>query len=84
MIMENVIIITCHTFIKMPAHMEDEFIEMRTIIRWTASRGAWGSPSYLLDDHVELPPVPLLAVHLVMVLISMNSSSMCAGILIKV
>ena len=45
MIMENVINIACHTFIKMPAHMEDEFIEMRTIIRWTESRGDLGSPS---------------------------------------
>ena len=33
------------TFIKMPAHMEDEFTKMRTITRWTVSRGAWGSPS---------------------------------------
>ena len=39
MIMENVNIITCRTFIKMPAYMEDEFTEMRTITRWTASRG---------------------------------------------
>ena len=31
MIMENVINIACHTFIKMPAHMEEEFREMRTI-----------------------------------------------------
>ena len=46
MIMENVINNTCRTFIKMPQHMEDEFIEMRTIIRCTASRGAWGSPSW--------------------------------------
>ena len=39
MIKENVVIITCRTFIKMPAHMEDKFTEMRTITRWTASRG---------------------------------------------
>ena len=37
MIMENVINITCRTFIKMPAHMEDEFMEMWTITRWTAT-----------------------------------------------
>ena len=42
MIMENVINIACRTFIKMPAHMDDEFTEMRTISRWTASRGTWG------------------------------------------
>ena len=45
MIMENVINITCGTFIKMPAHMENEFTEIRTITRWTARRGTWGSPS---------------------------------------
>ena len=37
----------------------------------------------ILHDHDGLPHVPLLAVHLVMVLISVNSSSMGAGILIK-
>ena len=42
MIMENIIIITCRTFIKMPAHMEDEFTKMRTITRWTAKGGKWG------------------------------------------
>ena len=43
MIMENVINIACHTFIKMPVHIEDEFMEMRTITRWTARGGTWGS-----------------------------------------
>ena len=47
MIMENVINIACRTFIKMPAPIEDEFTKMRTITRWTASRGTWGSPSWL-------------------------------------
>ena len=37
MIMKNVIIITCHNFIKMSAHMENEFTEIRTINRWTMS-----------------------------------------------
>ena len=62
MIMEKVIIIACRTFIKMPAHMDDEFT----------------------DGPDGLPHVPLLAVRLVMVLISVNSCSMCAAILIKV
>ena len=43
MIMENVINIACRTFIKMPVHIEDEFMEMRTITRWTARGGTWGS-----------------------------------------
>ena len=38
MFMENVINTGCRTFIKMPAHIEDEFTEMRTITRWTVSR----------------------------------------------
>ena len=38
----------------------------------------------ILHEHDGLPHVPLLTVHLEMVLISVNSSSMCAGILIKV
>ena len=45
MIMENVINITFRIFIKMPDHMEDEYAEMRTINRWTARGGTWGSPS---------------------------------------
>ena len=45
MIMENDINIACRTFIKMPAHMEDEFTEMRTLTRWTARGGTWGTPS---------------------------------------
>ena len=43
MIKENVINIACRTFIKMPAHMEDEFMNMTTITRWTARGGTWGS-----------------------------------------
>ena len=98
MIMENVINIDCRTFIKKPVHMEDEFMEMRTITRWTASRGTWGSSScsWRMSSILLVAPLlkcqhtwnpshsSLLIVHLVMVLISVNSSSICAGILIKV
>ena len=45
MFMENVINIACRTFIKMPAHMEDEFTEIRSLTRWTARGGTWRRPS---------------------------------------
>ena len=47
-------------------------------------KGATSNIENIFHDHDGLPYVPLLAVHLVMVLISVNSSSMYAGILIKV
>ena len=51
---------------------------------WHFDKGATSNIDNILHDHDGLPQVPLLTVHLEMVLISVNSSSMCAGILIKV
>ena len=53
-------------------------------VRWNFDKGATSNFDNILHDHDGLPHVPLLTVHLVMVLISVNSSSMYAGILIKV
>ena len=47
-------------------------------------KGATSNNDNILHDHDGLPHFPLLAVHLLMILIFVNSSSMCAGILIKV
>ena len=47
---ENIFNIACHTFIKMPAHMEDEFTKMRTITRWTARGGDMGELNMIMEN----------------------------------
>ena len=53
-------------------------------VSWHFDKGATSNNDNILHYHDGLPHMPLLAVHLVMVLISVNSFSMGAGILIKV
>ena len=43
MIMENIINITCGTYLKVPSHREYKFACVRTNNRWTARGGTWGS-----------------------------------------
>ena len=97
MFIENVINIACQTFIKMPAHMKPKsfftthcppgnsphFHEFIFLLCWHFDKGLTCNIDDILNEHDGLPHVPLLAVHLVMLLMSVNSFSLC-GILIKV
>ena len=69
MVMENILRNACCTFIKMPEHIEYKLTSIFYDV---------------LHDHVEVHHVPPLAVLLGIVLIYVNLSSMCSGILIKV
>ena len=43
MIMENIINITCGTYLKVPSHREYKLAYLRMTNRWTARVGTWGS-----------------------------------------
>ena len=43
MIMENIINITCGTYLKVPSHREYKLAYLRMTYRWTARVGTWGS-----------------------------------------